>query len=220
MKKIVVLISGSGSNLQAILDACHPDGDLSNTQVMAVISNQQNAYGLQRAKKQGIPTHTFPHQGFNRETYDKQLMACIDDYSPDAIILAGFMRILSSTFVQQYEGKLLNIHPSLLPKYTGLNTHQRAIDANDTEHGATVHFVIDELDAGPSIAQIKIALKSNDTEHTLQQRLIAEEHKLYPKAISWVLNQKVIFSKNGCQWQGEYPNQLNNIIISAKKNAA
>ncbi len=220
MKKILVLISGSGSNLQAILDACHPSGDLPNAQVVAVISNQPEAYGLQRAQKQQIPTHTFPHQGLNRENYDQQLIECIERYAPDIIVLAGFMRILSSAFVQKYEGKLLNIHPSLLPKYTGLNTHQRAIDAKDTEHGATVHFVIDKLDAGPIIAQIKIELTSDDTADTLQQRLIMEEHKLYPKAIYWVLSQNVIFSKSGCQWLGEYPNQLSNIVIVAKKNAA
>lgn len=205
MKKIVVLISGSGSNLQAILDNCAPEGILPRANVVAVISNQPTAFGLERAQKAKVATHVLPHQGLSRDDYDAQLLACIEQYQPDVVVLAGFMRILSSTFVKALEGKLLNIHPSLLPKYPGLHTHQRALEAKDTHHGATVHFVIDELDAGPIIAQIQIPIEPQDTAETLQTRLIDKEHQLYPQAIQWVLEGKVRFNNGQGVWQSPYP---------------
>ncbi|MEL7400992.1 MAG: phosphoribosylglycinamide formyltransferase, partial [Pseudomonadota bacterium] len=150
MPNIVVLISGSGSNLQAILDACEA-GEIPG-RIAAVISNRPNAYGLQRARLAGVAAHVIDHTEFeSREAFDQQLQQCIDEYQPSLVVLAGFMRILTEGFTQHFLGRMINIHPSLLPKYPGLNTHQRAIDAGDAEHGATVHFVTPVLDDGPNI---------------------------------------------------------------------
>ncbi len=180
---VVVLISGSGSNLQAIIDAAQ--GDLP-VEIRAVISNRADAYGLERARVADIPARVLSHQGYaDREAYDEALMALIDSYQPHLVVLAGFMRILSANFVRHYQGCLLNIHPSLLPRHRGLHTHQRAIEAGDKEHGATVHFVVPELDAGPVVLQARVPVESNDTEERLAQRVLQQEHRIYPLAIRW-----------------------------------
>lgn len=180
--RLVVLISGNGSNLQAIIDNI-ADNDLP-AQIVAVISNRADAYGLERAKQAGIEQRVLSPKKFtDRDEYDRALKALIDSYQPDLVILAGFMRILSHEFVQHYLNKMMNIHPSLLPKYKGLNTHQRAIDAGEKEHGCSVHFVTPELDDGPVILQAKVEVKSNDTAETLAERVHEQEHRIYPEAI-------------------------------------
>ncbi len=187
---IVVLISGDGSNLQAIIDNI-ASGQLS-AKLVAVISNRDQAYGLERARRHGIPTQVIAatlHP--DRTAYDQALMQCIDSYSPQLIVLAGFMRILTTEFVQHYAGRLINIHPSLLPKHKGLHTHQRALDAGDNEHGATVHFVTPELDSGPIILQMKVPILPNDTAEELQQRVHQAEHQLYPEALRRIATGRV-----------------------------
>ncbi len=187
MYKIVVLISGSGSNLQAIIDQI--DAGEINAKIAAVISNRADAYGLQRARKAGITTEILEHTRFDsREAFDESLAKRIDAYQPDLIVLAGFMRILSNAFVEKYPGKIINIHPSLLPKYKGLHTHKRAIEAGDKQHGASVHFVIPELDAGTVIMQGIVPVKTDDNEATLSQRVHQIEHIIYPKTIKWLLD--------------------------------
>jgi phosphoribosylglycinamide formyltransferase-1 len=182
---LVVLISGSGSNLQAILDhAAGPDKAL--YRVAAVLSNRADAFGLERARGAGIPAEVLDHRAFSeREAYDAALMDKINSYSPDLVVLAGFMRILTPAFVRHYQGRLLNIHPSLLPAFRGLHTHYRALEARVAEHGATVHFVTDELDAGPIILQARVPVLPNDTPEILAARVLAQEHQIYPQAIRW-----------------------------------
>ncbi len=181
---IVVLISGQGSNLQAIMDAI-ARGGLPAT-LRAVISNRADAPGLERAARAGIPAKTLSHRDFpDRQAYDRALRTLIDRYHPDLVVLAGFMRILTPTFVAHYAGRLLNIHPSLLPAFTGLNTHQRALEAGVAEHGTSVHFVTADLDAGPVIAQARIPVRPDDTPQTLAARVKPLEHRLYPLVIRW-----------------------------------
>lgn len=190
MLRIVVLISGNGSNLQAIIDDIHDDEIEAN--IVAVISNKPDAYGLQRAEQAGIEAIVVNSKDSTfREEYDQQLKQAIDQYQPDLVVLAGFMRILSDEFVNHYHGRLINIHPSLLPKYQGLNTHQRVIDAGDTHHGASVHFVIPELDAGPLILQAEVAIHNDDTAETLAQRVHTQEHIIYPLVIKWFAEGRV-----------------------------
>ncbi|MEW6992034.1 phosphoribosylglycinamide formyltransferase [Colwelliaceae bacterium 6441] len=189
-RRIVVLISGSGSNLQAIIDACKAEDFPGN--VVGVISNKADVYGLTRAQEANIPNQTLSHKGFeDRESYDQALITAIDQYKPDLVVLAGFMRILTPAFVQHYSGKLLNIHPSLLPKYQGLNTHQRAIDAGDTEHGVSVHFVTEELDGGPVILQAKVPIFPEDTAEDLASRIHVQEHKIYPLVVKWYCSSRL-----------------------------
>ena len=181
--RVVVLISGNGSNLQAIIDGC--DDNL-QAEVVGVISNKPDAYGLVRAHHGEIDTScVIAHQGESRSEYDARLMAVIEQYQPDLIVLAGFMRILSDDFVNHYLGRMINIHPSLLPKYTGLNTHQRAIDANDSEHGASVHFVTPELDSGPVILQANVPVYEDDSADMLAARVHEQEHAIYPLVVKW-----------------------------------
>lgn len=189
---IVVLISGSGSNLQALIDQSL-QGQL-NINICAVISNKAEAYGLERAKVAGIPTHSLSHKSFDsREAFDTELQKLIDQYQPKLILLAGFMRILTETFAQHYEGRMLNIHPSLLPKYKGLNTHQRAIDANETEHGVSVHFVSPELDAGAVILQASTTIAEDDTAESLASKVHSMEHIIYPLAVKWFSEDRLTF---------------------------
>ena len=189
---IVVLISGSGSNLQAFID----QADGLNINIKAVISNKADAYGIERAKQANIAALVLPHKNFDsREAFDHALQAEIDKIKPDLIILAGFMRILSAEFVNHFANKILNIHPSLLPKYKGLNTHQRAIEANDRYHGASVHVVTAELDDGPVIIQGRLKISSEDTADTLQQKIHAIEHKIYPQAVKWLANGDIKVSQ-------------------------
>jgi len=182
--RIVVLISGSGSNLQAIIDACKAQNYPG--QVVGVISNKADAYGLTRAENSKIQSQVLSHKNYDtREDYDQALIKQIDNYQPDVVVLAGFMRILTPAFVQHFSGKLLNIHPSLLPKYQGLNTHQRAIDAGDKEHGVSVHFVTEELDGGPVILQAKVPIFDGDDADILASRIHEQEHRIYPLVVKW-----------------------------------
>ncbi|MCD9492888.1 phosphoribosylglycinamide formyltransferase [Photobacterium phosphoreum] len=191
MHNIVVLISGNGSNLQAIIDGC-TNGTIKNSRVTAVISNKADAYGLKRAQRANIDNLYLTATEFaNRQAYDQALIEKIDAYQPDVIILAGFMRILSADFVHHYQGRMLNIHPSLLPKYSGLNTHQRAIDAGDTEHGTSVHFVTEELDGGPVILQAKVPIFATDNADDVIQRVQRQEHNIYPLVTQWLLSQRL-----------------------------
>ena len=179
--RLVVLISGGGSNLQAFIDAAADPAY--PCEVVAVISNRAGVFGLERAARAGIPAEVLDHTAFaSRDAFDTALADRIDAYAPDLVILAGFMRILTPGFVARYDGRLLNIHPSLLPKYPGLHTHQRAIDAGDAEAGATVHLVTEELDGGPVILQARVPVLPGDTADTLAARVLVEEHRIYPEA--------------------------------------
>lgn len=192
---IVVLISGSGSNLQAIIDAVAKDEI--KGQITAVLSNKPDVLGLERAEKAGIETHVVEHKNYGqRELFDAAMIRIIDKYEPDLVVLAGFMRILTADFVRRYEGKMLNIHPSLLPKYPGLNTHQRAIEAGDQEHGVTVHFVTAELDSGPNIIQAKVPVLKQDTPETLAKRVQEQEHVIYPIAVKWFVEGRLSMTEN------------------------
>ena len=183
--RIVVLISGGGSNLQSLIDAAR-ENQLGGGAVVAVLSNKADAGGLERARRAGIATACIPHGEFDsREAFDDALKAEIDRHQPDLVILAGFMRILTPGFVRHYLGRLLNIHPSLLPKYPGLHTHQRALDAGDHEAGATVHFVTEELDGGPPVLQAKVPICEGDTAATLADKVLSKEHRIYPQAARW-----------------------------------
>ena len=178
---VVVLISGGGTNLQALIDGAA--GNLP-IEIKAVISNQPDVYGLDRAARAGIETAVLNHRDFaDRESFDDALMDLIDSYQPRLVVLAGFMRILTNGFVHHYLGRLLNIHPSLLPKYQGLHTHQRALDAGDREHGASIHFVTEELDGGPIIVQARVPVLDGDDESTLAARVLEKEHVIYPLAV-------------------------------------
>jgi len=186
--KIVILISGRGSNMMSIVNAMQHD-DLA-IKISAIISNRPNAAGLKFAQQAGLDTAVIDHKHFQtRELFDQALAQKIDDYSPDLVVLAGFMRILTSEFVEHFAGQLINIHPSLLPKYKGLNTHQRAIDAGDKQHGASVHFVTPELDDGPVILQKSVPIFEHDTADTLAARVLTTEHLLYPQAIKKLICQ-------------------------------
>lgn len=180
---IVVLISGNGSNLQAIIDAIRAGLP---AEIRAVISNNPQAYGLNRAREAGIPAEVIDHHDYvSRTAFDQALMARIDHYQPKLVVLAGFMRILTDEFVTHYHGRMLNIHPSLLPRYQGLNTHQRVLDAGDKIHGVSVHFVSSELDGGPVILQAEIPVYEDDDTDTLVERIHEQEYIIYPQVIRW-----------------------------------
>jgi phosphoribosylglycinamide formyltransferase-1 len=182
MKNIVILISGRGSNMEAIVRAL--EAEKWSARIAAVVSNKPDAPGLAFAQARGIPTAVVPNKKFaTRAEFDAALQEVVDSFSPDLVVLAGFMRILTAPFVEHYAGHMLNIHPSLLPLFPGLATHQQALDAGVAEHGATVHFVTAELDHGPVIAQARIKVLPGDTPETLAARLLLEEHKLYPRAV-------------------------------------
>ncbi|MDD2057905.1 phosphoribosylglycinamide formyltransferase [Pseudomonas sp. GD03860] len=193
---VVVLLSGTGSNLQALIDSVRT-GD-SPVRIRAVISNRADAYGLQRAQQAGIDTAVLDHKAFEgREAFDAALVELIDGYQPQLVVLAGFMRILSAGFVRHYQGRLLNIHPSLLPKYKGLHTHQRALEAGDKEHGCSVHFVTEELDGGPLVVQAVIPVELDDTPETLAQRVHSQEHQIYPLAVRWFAEGRLRLGEHG-----------------------
>ena len=199
--RLVVLISGRGSNLQAIIDSVQ--GGNINAEIAAVISNVDNAGGLQRAAHSGIETAVLEHTEFkSREIFDQNLIELIDKYNPDTVLLAGFMRIFTPAFVSYYAGKLLNIHPSLLPKFQGLDTHQRALDANDAYHGCSVHFVTSELDGGPIIAQASVRVEPDDTAELLARRVLEKEHLLYPMVIGWVTDGRIRLVGNSVSLDG------------------
>jgi phosphoribosylglycinamide formyltransferase-1 len=188
---VVILISGRGSNMKSIVEAKN-NGQL-DINIAAVISNRPDAAGLDYAEQQSIETAVIDHKGFDsRESFDKALAAKIDNFAPSLVILAGFMRILTSDFVEHYTNRLINIHPSLLPKFKGLDTHQRAIEAGEAEHGASVHFVTPELDNGPVILQARVPVLKDDNATTLAARVLVEEHKLYPAAIEKLMSDGLI----------------------------
>lgn len=182
--RLVVLISGRGSNLQALIDMVQ--AKRLPADIVAVVSNRPDAYGLIRAEDANIPFSVVDHTLFDdRESFDAALQACIDSYRPDLVVLAGFMRILTPGFVNHYLGRMLNIHPSLLPKYKGVNTHARALEDGAREHGASVHFVTPELDGGPVVMQAKIAVLPSDTPKLLAERIQVQEHIIYPRVVKW-----------------------------------
>jgi phosphoribosylglycinamide formyltransferase-1 len=199
---VVVLISGSGSNLQALIDSITSDDH--PARIRAVISNRADAFGLERARKAGIDTRVLDHKVYaDREAFDAALIEVIDAYAPRLVVLAGFMRILTPGFVRHYQGRLLNIHPSLLPKYKGLHTHQRALEAGDSEHGCSVHFVTEELDGGPLVVQALIPVESDDTPESLAQRVHVQEHRIYPLAMRWFAEGRLRLGQDGAELDGQ-----------------
>ena len=193
MKRIVILLSGRGSNLQSIAQRCAAEGW--PAQVVAAISNRPGAEGLEFAASQGIATALVDHRQYaSREAFDGELARVIDTFTPDLVVLAGFMRILTDGFVAHYAGRLLNIHPSLLPAFAGLHTHQRAIAAGCKVAGATVHFVTAALDHGPIVAQATVPVLADDTPETLSQRVLVAEHRLYPLAVRWFVEGQLLLA--------------------------
>lgn len=197
---VVVLVSGNGSNLQTLIDQQNSLG----IRISAVISSRSDAYGLMRARQANIPTITLNHKDYSdREQYDADLIQYIDQHSPALVTLAGFMRILTPAFTQHYHGRMLNIHPSLLPKYKGLHTHRRALESGDSEHGVTVHFVTEELDGGAPIIQARVKITTSDTEETLRQRVLIQEHRIYPTAVAWFAQGRLKLLNNNAFLDGE-----------------
>jgi phosphoribosylglycinamide formyltransferase-1 len=192
VKRIVILISGRGSNMQALLETNLP------CQVAAVISNRADAPGLEIARAQGVETAVISHKDFaDRAAFDTALAAIVDRFAPDLVVLAGFMRILTAGFVERYRGKLINIHPSLLPAYPGIDTHQRAIQDGIRIHGCTVHFVTPDLDHGPIIIQAAVPVLCDDTPQSLSARVLREEHRIYPQAVRWLCRNQVWLDEIG-----------------------
>ncbi|WP_127470682.1 phosphoribosylglycinamide formyltransferase [Thiomicrorhabdus aquaedulcis] len=202
-KRIAVLISGSGSNLQAIIE--HQKNHAHLYQIVLVVSNRPNAFGLNRAAAANIPTLTINHTDYaSRELFDESLQFALDKAHLDLVVLAGFMRILTPHFTQHFLGKMLNIHPSLLPKYPGLNTHQAALQAGDTQHGLSVHFVTPMLDSGPVILQATVNIEPNDTAESLQQKVHTQEHLAYPLVIEWFAQNRLQYKDNQA-WLDQKP---------------
>ena len=194
MKSVVVLVSGRGSNMEAIVRAGIP-----GMRIAAVISNRPDAAGLGFAAAHGMATAVLDHKAFpNREAFDRALAQLIDGYQPDLVVLAGFMRVLTEDFVRHYEGRLLNIHPSLLPSFPGLHTHRRALESGVRIHGATVHFVTPSLDAGPIVIQAAVPVLDGDDEAALAARVLAQEHRIYPQAVSWFVQGRLLIDAAGC----------------------
>lgn len=220
-KSIVILISGGGTNLQAIIDAV--DQGVINADIAAVISNRADAGGLKRAQAAQIDTVVVDHKDYSdRLAYDQALITAIDRFNPDLIVLAGFMRILSETFIDHYQDRILNIHPSLLPELKGLHTHRRALEASKKVHGASVHFVSNELDSGPVVIQAEVPVLDNDTETSLAERVLQQEHIIYPQAIAWYIDGRLKVDGNtvlldGTQlnkpalWKADYSNRLKHL---------
>ena len=201
MKNIVILISGRGSNMEAVVRAL--DAEQWPARVAAVISNKADAKGLEFAQSRGIPTAVVPSKEFaSRTEFDAALQETIDRYAPDLVVLAGFMRILTAPFVEHYAGRMLNIHPSLLPLFPGLHTHQQALDAGVAEHGATVHIVTAELDHGPIVIQAAVPVRRTDTPQTLAARVLRQEHVVYPQAVRWFLEDKLVIASGVVHVEG------------------
>ncbi|MEY4588628.1 MAG: hypothetical protein RL497_704 [Pseudomonadota bacterium] len=199
---IVVLISGGGSNLQSLIDACN-NGKIDG-RIAAVISNRPGVHGLARAEAAHIAHQVIDHTQFaQRQDFETALTAAINQYHPDLVVLAGFMRVLTEQFVTTYLGRLINIHPSLLPKFPGLHTHQRAIDAGETHHGATVHFVTAELDGGPAIIQDRVSLDTNETAASLAAKVLVKEHQIYPQAVQWFIRGELTFTAGASYLRGK-----------------
>lgn len=197
---IVVLISGNGSNLQALIDQSAAGGYV----ICGVISNKADAFGLERAARAGIPSRVIRHQDFpDRESFDRRMMAEIDSFTPALVVLAGFMRILSAAFVAHYAGRVLNIHPSLLPAYRGTHTHERVLEAGEKEHGVSVHFVTEELDGGPVVLQAVVPVLAADTRDALAARVAQQEHRIYPRAVSLFAAGRLRMQGNAAWLDGE-----------------
>lgn len=216
---VVVLLSGTGSNLQALIDSLDDgtDNGKSPARIAAVIANRSDAYGLQRARDAGIATRVLEHGDYDgRDAFDAALMQAIDAFDPQLVVLAGFMRILTPGFVRHYHGRLLNIHPSLLPRHKGLHTHQRALEAGDTEHGCSVHFVTEELDGGPLVVQAVIPVHSQDTASSLAQRVHVQEHRIYPLAVRWFAEGRLRLGEPGPLLDGN-PLPATGYLINSKE---
>ena len=193
---IVILISGRGSNLQSIIDAVA--GDKLAVDIRAVISNRPDADGLQRATQAGIHTEVIDHTHYpDRAAFDQALLDCIERFQPGLVVLAGFMRILTAGFVNHYRGRMLNIHPSLLPAFPGMDTHRRALEAGCKQHGASIHFVTEAVDGGPVVLQAEVPVQQQDTVATLAARVLEQEHQLYPLAIRWFAENRLQLDNDG-----------------------
>lgn len=191
--RIAVLISGVGSNLLAIDEACR-EGRIAG-KIVGVLADRPGAVGLERARQRGLATHALPvERGESRADYDLRLRNALDPWEPELVVLAGFMRILSTEFVERLSGRLLNIHPSLLPRHKGLHTHQRVLDAGDTEHGATVHYVTPDLDGGPAILQGRLSVRADDDAESLARRVQRCEHVIYPTVLQWVAGRRLQYA--------------------------
>ncbi|WP_163557419.1 phosphoribosylglycinamide formyltransferase [Halomonas sp. NO4] len=201
VRRVVVLISGNGSNLQALID--EQTHDRLGGEIVAVVSNEPDAYGLHRAREAGIEAVVLPHREYDsRDAYDGALIKVIERHEPDLIVLAGFMRILTPRFVQRFLGRMLNIHPSLLPAYQGLDTHARALADGVAEHGCSVHFVTEELDGGPVVLQAVVEVAEDETEESLKAKVHAREHLIYPIAVRWCLEGRLRFANGGATFDG------------------
>jgi len=210
-KPVVCLISGRGSNLEAILRTAQAENwqAARGIQVVRVLSNERQAPGLEVARAYGVPADTIAHADFpTREAFDAALAEAIDRHAPELVVLAGFMRVLTSGFVARYRGRLLNIHPSLLPAFAGLHTHRRALEAGVRVHGATVHFVSDQLDGGPIVAQAAVRVLPDDTAETLAQRVLEQEHLLLPRCVRWILEGRVRLNGERVVVTGARPDEL------------
>ncbi len=193
---VVVLISGSGSNLQALIDGVQ-NGTLP-IRIRAVIANEADAFGLERARRAAIETRILSHRDYpDRPAFDAALMDLIDGFQPDLVVLAGFMRILTPGLVAHYRGRMLNIHPSLLPKFRGLHTHERALEVGEREHGATVHFVTEELDGGPAVLQAVVPVEPDDDAARLAARVLIQEHRIYPQVVLWFAQGRLLLGADG-----------------------
>jgi phosphoribosylglycinamide formyltransferase-1 len=201
--RFAVLVSGNGSNLQALMDACAA-GRIQG-ELVGVLSNRPDAFALERAREAGIATQVLSNQAFgDRDSYDAALIQALETWQPDLLVMAGFMRILTPGFVQHFAGRMLNIHPSLLPKYQGVKTHARAIAAGDTVHGASVHFVTEELDGGPIVLQARVPIFPEDDESSLAERVLSQEHQLYPLVVNWFCQQRLRM-QDGQAWLDGQP---------------
>ncbi|RDE22743.1 phosphoribosylglycinamide formyltransferase [Motiliproteus coralliicola] len=215
--QILVLISGGGTNLQAIIDAVK--AEQIDAEICAVVSNRPDVKGLQRAKDAGIEAVTLDHTDYtSREAFDAELIHLIDGFQPDLVVLAGFMRILTADFTRRYEGKMLNIHPSLLPKYRGLKTHLRAIQAGDKEHGVTVHFVTEELDGGPLVIQAIVPVLDDDNPISLAERVQQQEHIIYPLAVKWFCEGRLTYNNGQALMDGQ-PLPSSGCQLDSRENA-
>lgn len=196
--RVVVLLSGGGSNLQALIDA---EASGLPIRIVAVIGNRAEAFGLERARRHDIPAELLSHRDYpDRESYDRDLARLIDGYTPGLVVLAGFMRILTPELVTRFQGRMMNIHPSLLPAYKGLHTHQRALDAGETWHGASVHFVTAELDGGPVVLQARVPVLPDDDAASLAARVLTQEHRIYPLAVGWFAAGRLRLGADGLPW--------------------
>ena len=200
LKRCAGLVSGFGSNLQALIDA----GDQLGGEISVVASNRGEVEGLKRAERAGIANHYLSPKGFaKREDFDAALADLLDEYTPDLLVLAGYMRILTADFVARFSDRMLNLHPSLLPRYPGLHTHQRALAAGDSQHGSTVHFVTEQLDAGPAVIQYRLAVNADETEESLSSRVQQGEHIILPQAVNWFLTGRLCFNAGQVIFDGE-----------------